>query len=525
MAEPIGLALSGISVAALVNNCIECMELLHLGQNFKKDYQMSNIRLTLLRARLITWWKALNPAEESGRPSLLPKHWEDHQYDVLKCLLGIKMRFEDSCQLEQKYGVRSVQIDQEPFLGRTRPHRGLRDIAKILDSTRFISDGQVPIGKKIAWAVFDKKKFDTLLTELKELIEGLESLNHTLGVEDRPHRFWGKVLRSLMSADTKFWPHTIETPAAQQAVEYRNDLISIDEESAEFYEQVRARPKYLEYNFSTSREHRQDESLLRMFPDKSEQPQDVVAINTNTGSSQISGQGLSINGEIFAKANRNGCLEPEAQSPRSEESELEHSLHSPLFTASKAAINNTAFKDQLQKRVNEAYVLLNRRQSRTLKMDLLAAQKAFLQVLTAAKPVEDNEILMIHVLWGLMISEKELSCCNGFDTSEKLNRIREALRYNCNLVEAMSRYSNGSSGHVKQIELEQKIIKGRIAQLKFKQGDEMDEVSVLKKEAIEGIDVTLEELRTEDFARFEKVGKVARAWEARFRRIPVYIAE
>jgi hypothetical protein len=71
MAEIAGVGLSVISMAALFNNALDCLQLVRVGKAFGEDYDTFQIRISLLQLRPSQWGEAagLDKAKEG---ELLP---------------------------------------------------------------------------------------------------------------------------------------------------------------------------------------------------------------------------------------------------------------------------------------------------------------------------------------------------------------------------------------------------------------------------------------------------------------------
>lgn len=114
MAEPIGLTIGGLGLATLFSTCIECMDYISLGHNYGKDFEFSLMKMILLKARLNAWGQSLRVTQEGGELTVLRDRWLQEKDTVEKCLVGIKIIFDDSEQLGKRYGLRQFVADGEP---------------------------------------------------------------------------------------------------------------------------------------------------------------------------------------------------------------------------------------------------------------------------------------------------------------------------------------------------------------------------------------------------------------------------
>jgi hypothetical protein len=186
MAEPIGLTIGGLSLTALFSTCVECMEYIHLGQNYGKDYELSLTKMILLKVRLNAWGESLRVMEERQELSSLRDRWLQEREMVGRCLVGIKSIFDDSSTLEKRYGLdRNVANGHQQ--GSELQRRESAALQQIEERFRFVAIGRqtdASLWKKTTWAIRDKKKFDSLISDLAFYVGGLENLSDRLNLLD-----------------------------------------------------------------------------------------------------------------------------------------------------------------------------------------------------------------------------------------------------------------------------------------------------------------------------------------------------
>jgi hypothetical protein len=177
MAEPVGLMIGGIGLAALFTTCIDCLDYISLGRNHSKDYELSLIKMALLKTRLDPWGKSLRISEDGEVLPAFRNRWPQERELVGRCLMGIKALFDDSEKLEKKYGLYPSKPEDDTV--------GSSAFQQIEDRFRFGVKNRhksTSTWRKTAWAVHDKKKFDSLITDVAFYIDGLEKLSESLHV-------------------------------------------------------------------------------------------------------------------------------------------------------------------------------------------------------------------------------------------------------------------------------------------------------------------------------------------------------
>ena len=148
-----------------------------------------------------------------------------------------------------------------------------------------------------------------------------------------------------------------------------------------------------------------------------------------------------------------------------------------------------------------------------MKTDLESARQILLQL--EDQPANLESSLLRRVYWGLMIAEKELSCHTPADVHGKIAHIEAAEGWSDKIASQQLKYSERLS-----IELEQHIIRGRRAVLELRHRPGLEEIILLKNDAIAGIECKLEELEKVDLDRYHKHERLAREWRNRLMRDP-----
>lgn len=92
--------------------------------------------------------------------------------------------FEDAGQIESKYGLKALSANPGSSLSIAQAPKsnGFRQVESVLKSKMERRQGKTPVSRKISWAIRDKKKFDSLITDIDFFIGGLEDLSDRLQV-------------------------------------------------------------------------------------------------------------------------------------------------------------------------------------------------------------------------------------------------------------------------------------------------------------------------------------------------------
>jgi Prion-inhibition and propagation len=173
MAEPFGIVSGAVGIAAVFTTCVDVFEYIHLGRRFGKDYQTNQLQLTLLRLRLSRWGQAVDIYRDPqlGNPTATPAEIQTAK----DTLLQILVLFEDSNRISKKFAITTNDNlappaqDAASELEVAALNNRMRDMAvKRRKGTSLL--------KVTAWALHHGAAFDTLITQIRDLIEGLENL-------------------------------------------------------------------------------------------------------------------------------------------------------------------------------------------------------------------------------------------------------------------------------------------------------------------------------------------------------------
>jgi hypothetical protein len=204
MADVAGLAIGAVALASLLRTCVEFMGYIGDGTTYGEDFEVSVIKLLLLKTRLAAWGESVRAADEGNELPMLREHWHRNEKIVGQSLAGIQKLLCDSDTLEKKYGLRcnTTQSSSRDPSTAIRPSSGFCQIREAFRTSVEERQKHTPVLKKTSWAIRDKKKFDTLIASLTFFIENLENLSDRLHVLDVQRRFLDLRVQQISSADS-----------------------------------------------------------------------------------------------------------------------------------------------------------------------------------------------------------------------------------------------------------------------------------------------------------------------------------
>ena len=158
-----------------------------------------------------------------------------------------------------------------------------------------------------------------------------------------------------------------------------------------------------------------------------------------------------------------------------------------------------------------AYSLLDQRSQKSTKEDFESMRQAFLRARSALLTTPDSSLLRQDTFWGLMLVEMDLSRCTSFEILQKEQHLREAEKYNDELVKCQHKSPNATIKA--QIMIGQHLIKAikAILQSKRQEGDK-DKAKESLSDADDGMERELKELQRVDSVSYNEFWKVVSAW-------------
>jgi Prion-inhibition and propagation len=174
MADLAGAVIGGVALAALFASCVECFDYVQLGRKFGSDYETSQLKLDLVKLRLSRWGESVRiNGDPAARLHVAVASSEDQE--TVKRLLGhIHMLFEDAKNKSVRFQQFARPDERELFAAQDGVTlQGFHQTVRILSNRR---QKRTNWTKKVAWALYEKKQFNEVITDITTLVNELIDL-------------------------------------------------------------------------------------------------------------------------------------------------------------------------------------------------------------------------------------------------------------------------------------------------------------------------------------------------------------
>ena len=190
LAKPSPRTMDAIGAAAslitLFTTCIQCFEYFQAARSFHESYDLLLVKLDVEKTKLLAWGDAmgiLDPNNEDGVSKI-------RDIPIIERLLEkIKGLLDNANDLREKYGAKleswegSTQLRVEDNLrqGTALTLERIRGVKIVSRYSRFWKKFEgfsrpAPL-VKFVWAIQDESRFETLIDELRGLVDGLNALS------------------------------------------------------------------------------------------------------------------------------------------------------------------------------------------------------------------------------------------------------------------------------------------------------------------------------------------------------------
>ena len=168
--ESAGLVIGVAGLTGAFSSCVECFDYIQLGRNFGTDYGKCLLRLDAAKLRLTRWGESFGLGPDHGAKSHRLVSNEEFSY-AESLLEQIRDSFQDAEHVSKRYKkhaslqraktkdltVYDPKVNLNPEYRRL--HLTLRELAAQRQSGTSIL-------KKACWALYEKKKFDTMIQDI-----------------------------------------------------------------------------------------------------------------------------------------------------------------------------------------------------------------------------------------------------------------------------------------------------------------------------------------------------------------------
>lgn len=191
MAEAAGLALGAVALVSLFQTAVEFLEYFEIAKSLRADQDLATTKINLLEVRLKQWGQEIH-IQDVGQEW---EGWLRRQEGgiITNCLIGISNILGNANQLTSKYGLDRTRKPGwlSPFSGLTRSSSDSRRSASKTNTftpasatIKFSRESSTSVGSRVTWAIKDKKRFESLISELDFLITNLERVSGRLHHQD-----------------------------------------------------------------------------------------------------------------------------------------------------------------------------------------------------------------------------------------------------------------------------------------------------------------------------------------------------
>ena len=180
--DPIGLTIGIAGLASIFTSCVDCFEYVQLGRKFGEDYGKCVLRLDAAKVRMTRWGASMGLGPELQHHRNQQISISEEEFHLARSLLEqIMSSFEDAEKLSGRYEkhatlqktqtedlvVYNTRTDLEPQY--LRLHQTMRELA-------LRRQHGTSILKKTTWALYEKKRFNTLIEDVTGFVTQLVEL-------------------------------------------------------------------------------------------------------------------------------------------------------------------------------------------------------------------------------------------------------------------------------------------------------------------------------------------------------------
>ena len=230
MAEILGAAASVLTLVGVFKVCIEAFELIRASRNHEAEVKKLMLKLKIEKCRLLVWGQSMGlvPGAEGKGPIVL----EDCPYAdlVRETLESILDLVSNSHGLSGKYGCRSIDVNEDHL----EDDNGLAMPSDKLNSAfsrlQLRSSKAKEVTRRARWAICDKKKFEVLIRDTKDFVDGLQDITKELVTQRKQERDFSLRISTINDSETlQMITEVCESdhPAFSDAASFRADAMTL----------------------------------------------------------------------------------------------------------------------------------------------------------------------------------------------------------------------------------------------------------------------------------------------------------
>jgi hypothetical protein len=233
MAEAVGIVASAISIAGLFKACIDAFEIIKAAQSQELDFQKAVLKLNIEKCRLYIWGQAVRLTAPPNESQPCPLETFDFRPLVIDTLSMLLRLFSSTSKLQDRYGCRAV-MDESALTDlavATVETDHVGNLSTCFSDFR-LSNCEVDssVKKKFRWLVQDRKKFPALVSEARELIDGLQDITKSISSINTQTQATASRIQQITQPDTLQLIADVceaEHPALSDAASIRLEIVSM----------------------------------------------------------------------------------------------------------------------------------------------------------------------------------------------------------------------------------------------------------------------------------------------------------
>ncbi|KAK0647012.1 prion-inhibition and propagation-domain-containing protein, partial [Cercophora newfieldiana] len=229
MAEVTGLVLGALGIAGLFKSCIDNFDIVVRARDFGENFDLLCTELSLQQVRLGLWGESLGfiPAEDSKEPQI--NQGLDRRPQVRRAITDALLHLQNLLTKADvvigRYDPLETNEDGTPE-STSLGMMVFRDSFSKLRSRMRQNQKEKSTLQVTRWAVHDYAKFKNLLTSIKDLIDGLESVTTSLGVLERQRTRLAEEIESISDAQSLRLLQSVSSAASSDVLQLVSDRAS-----------------------------------------------------------------------------------------------------------------------------------------------------------------------------------------------------------------------------------------------------------------------------------------------------------
>lgn len=180
MADPVSLSFAIAGIPGIFTSCVDCFQYIRLGQRFGKDFGFCLAKLEAAQVRLTRWGEPIGLLE--NKVDIKGPYKDEDIIKAYNWLGQIEAAFEEAKEVSAKYADRQTMKGKLGDLELLDEHNKLKSgssMKSLVLSMKTVSNERqkhLRLPRMMAWALYGKDSFDSLIEDLVTLINNLVEL-------------------------------------------------------------------------------------------------------------------------------------------------------------------------------------------------------------------------------------------------------------------------------------------------------------------------------------------------------------